>query len=638
MTIRILLLTCMLALAGSSAPAAPVVVKRNMDVLSQMNDFPGVNGAVNYSACWAYVHGNGREFAALGVNTGTAIYEITVPTAPVLKAFIPGPPSVWREIKSYRNWIYVVSEESDSPLAGLQIIRMTNPDQPVLAATYATDFVESHTISIDTTRALLVCNGTKDAAGHELGMRILSLANPEAPVELARWPAGSGYVPHEFYVHDSVPVGGRLYASMLYSGMRIFDIANPSAPAEIGGWLYPGVFSHNSWPDSTGRWLYVTDEMTGEPLKIFDLADPANPVLVNGITSNPKAIVHNAHVKGRELYLSSYTEGVRVLDLSDPAHPAEFGWADPFSEPSGGYLGVWEVCPYLPSGNLIASDRQNGLYVLRPQRTYGIVEVQVQTDDSALTPTTCGLDGCSCIPGECACPGHNDPVPPGPEGAVVRLVALGDSLAAPADGIVRFAPFPGLAIVQAAKFGYESANGVAFVPNAGVASVGVTLVRRPATTLAGTLRAASDGVPVNDGEVIVAHTPLHVHSDSVGGFAFTAVPQDRYRIEAHAPGFVPIAFERDLGDAPTVLEIPLSPVLIRDRFEFPSGWSVDGAGDDATSGRWTRVEPLGTGEPDPALAAAVGRAAHGSACGVAANPSAGHCAAPGAARTGVASP
>jgi len=61
-----------------------------------------------------------------------------------------------------------------------------------------------------------------------------------------------------------------------------------------------------------------------------------NPVEVNGITCNPQAIVHNAHVKGNELYLSNYTEGIRILDLSDPAHPAEFGWADSYPGPRAG--------------------------------------------------------------------------------------------------------------------------------------------------------------------------------------------------------------------------------------------------------------------------------------------------------------
>ena len=64
----------------------------------------------NYSSCCSYVHQDGREYAALGTSSGTAIYNITTPTAPVLVGFIAGPSSIWREMQSYRNWIYVVSE------------------------------------------------------------------------------------------------------------------------------------------------------------------------------------------------------------------------------------------------------------------------------------------------------------------------------------------------------------------------------------------------------------------------------------------------------------------------------------------------------------------------------------------------
>ena len=44
-------------------------------------------------------------------------------------------------------------------------------------------------------------------------------------------------------------------------------------------------------------------------------------------------------VNGHELYLANYTEGVRVLDLTDPHHPAEFGWADTYPGGSGGFGG-----------------------------------------------------------------------------------------------------------------------------------------------------------------------------------------------------------------------------------------------------------------------------------------------------------
>src|SRR5262249_38146884 len=151
----------------------------------------------------------------------------------------------------------------------------------------------SHTVAIDTTRALLVCNGTNDSTGHATGMRVLSIANPESPVPLGWWPGGATPVADADYMHDCVPVGNFLYGASIYSGRaHVFDFSHPAPPALLTTWTYPGAFTHNIWPTADGKTIYVTDEVTGEPLKIFDTSDPASPVLVNEITSNPHAIVH----------------------------------------------------------------------------------------------------------------------------------------------------------------------------------------------------------------------------------------------------------------------------------------------------------------------------------------------------------
>src|SRR6185436_6906935 len=131
----------------------------------------------------------------------------------------------------------------------LQIIRMTDPESPVLAATYNTNFNRSHTVSVDTTRGLLVCNGTNNISGNATGMRILALNNPgigatpETPVELSWWPGGAIPVSSNDYIHDSVPIGNRIYGASIYPGIeRILDITNPSTPTQITSWTYPGGF------------------------------------------------------------------------------------------------------------------------------------------------------------------------------------------------------------------------------------------------------------------------------------------------------------------------------------------------------------------------------------------------------------
>ncbi|HET7499119.1 MAG TPA: hypothetical protein VFM00_12540, partial [Candidatus Eisenbacteria bacterium] len=127
-------------------------VSRNVQLLAHVSNY------TRYSACTAYVAPDGREYAVLGTETGTSILNVTNPSAPYEVGFIPGLTSWWREMKQYRTWLYVSTEAIGG---GIQIIRMTDPEHPVLVNTYTTAFNREHTVTVDTTRALLILNGTR---------------------------------------------------------------------------------------------------------------------------------------------------------------------------------------------------------------------------------------------------------------------------------------------------------------------------------------------------------------------------------------------------------------------------------------------------------------------------------------------
>lgn len=613
------LLSAAIPYSGLAAPPT-----RNLSFEAHRNDYPPQAGGQNYSACWSYVHSDGREYAVIGVNGplgaggGTAIYNVTNPAATYFVGFISGPTSAWREMKSYRDWIYVVTEGT-GPGLGLQIIRMTNPESPVLAATYTTNFRSSHTVAVDTTRGLLVCNGTRNTDGNATGMRVLALNNPglgatpETPVEISWWPGGSIPVSIDEYVHDSVPIGNRLYASSIYPGIeRVIDITDPAAPTQTAWWDYPGGFTHNSWPDATGNWLYVTDETKGEPLKIFDISNLAAPTLFNAITSNPQSIIHNAHVAGAELFLSSYTEGIRVLDLSDPGHPAEFGWADSYPGPSGGFAGVWAVAPFFPSGTVIASDRNTGLYVYRVVRDYGIIRAKVVNGGAVAAAHACGPapGACCCAPDPCACGVTAAPGGPFPD-VEVRLTTQGDSLVTPADGIVQFAPSPGTHTVLARRFGYFDASATRTVGVGSRDTVELELVPRPTSLFTGTVRDQATSAPLDGAEVSLAYTDVHQHT-GVGGLYSLSLPEDTYLLQIRRGGYVPLVFERRIGPGFPGTDYSLPPAPVWDPLEVAGSWTIGAAGDNASGGVWTRVVPLGTGPrppsaPPPVPLSATGR-------------------------------
>jgi len=570
------ILTTLAVLTGLLAPAASrALTLRNFELKAHFDNYPPSSptaGNWNYSSCWSYIHPDGREYAVIGTGTGTAFYNVTDPANAYQVGFIPGIASKWREMKQYRTWMYVVTEGFGAG-EGLQIVRMTDPEHPVLAATYAVGFARSHTVSVDTARAILICNGTRYNAGQGAypfsGMRILSLANPEAPTPLANWPTINITSANEdsVYIHDSVPIGNRLYASSIYYGIhRIFDISNPSAPVQIAAWHYPGGFTHNSWPDKTGNWLYVTDEKNGEPLKIFNIANLAAPVLFNRYTSNPSAIVHNVHVKGDDIFVSNYTEGIRVLDGTDPGHPAEFGFADSYDGPSGNYDGCWEVCPYFPSGTVIASDMQTGLWVYRLRRDYGRLRVTVVNAS------------------------NGQPI----EGATLYRDAGQESLTTTQDGIAVFALDPGSHTILGKVFGYEDAQVTQGVPIGASSQVTLSLTPLPKRDITGTVQGSG---PLPDAEVSFEYTHLHAHTDASGHFAIPGVPIGTYRINVTSPGFIPLRFVRNIGPDDTSLSFKLPPVALWNPIESSTGWVVGAPTDDATSnfsGQWQWVDPVGT--------------------------------------------
>jgi hypothetical protein len=121
-------------------------------------------------------------------------------------------------------------------------------------------------------------------------------------------------------------------------------------------------------------------------LRFWDVADPANPVLVatfatehartdreTGPVDDGWYTVHHPVVLGDRLYASWYSDGVRVLDIADPTRPREVGFfIPPRGQPQPGQLTghverpfVWGV--YVRGDLLLASDYHTGLYILRDQ-------------------------------------------------------------------------------------------------------------------------------------------------------------------------------------------------------------------------------------------------------------------------------
>ena len=114
--------------------------------------------------------------------------------------------------------------------------------------------------------------------------------------------------------------------------------------------------------------LVVHDELNRQlntSVRFFDLSDLGVPTLLSTWVGKTRAIDHNGFVRGNRYYMSHYTRGMTVLDISDTANPKEIGHFDTYPvTDSTSFNGASGIYHYLPSGNILVSDINSGLCIL----------------------------------------------------------------------------------------------------------------------------------------------------------------------------------------------------------------------------------------------------------------------------------
>lgn len=311
---------------------------------------------------------NGHEFAILGGAHHILVFDVTIPIQTQLIGKFPcTATTVWREFKSYKNRLYAVSDNTSE---GLQIFDFSNAPADIHRSYWSSEFFEkSHSITLDTVSGRIYLNGSNAAKN---GLLILDISqNPDKPTFLANVSLPGGYI-HDSYVrHDTV------YASSGYNGLYVYDCkTDPTHPTNLAS-ISTGGYNHNSWPTLDGKYLYYTEEIPhGRPMQVVDLQQLTTSGTIeiknnflNAMTpdTNVQATPHNVFIRDHWLFDSQYEDGVLVYDLApDPLHPRFAFWYDTHPENTqyNGYFGCWGNYPWLPSGTLLASDMQNGLFVL----------------------------------------------------------------------------------------------------------------------------------------------------------------------------------------------------------------------------------------------------------------------------------
>jgi hypothetical protein len=154
---------------------------------------------------------------------------------------------------------------------------------------------------------------------------------------------------------------------------------------------YPGQgYNHSGALTGDGNTFVFMDEVpNGLPVKVLDVSDFANLNVVSTFVSNTGPTPHNPFIIGNICYIAYYQDGLQVYDLANPAIPVRIGYFDTHYQtaiggpyPSPAYQGAWGAYPFLPSGNILVSDMQNGLFVLNGDAMF--TGIDVPTAQSAI--------------------------------------------------------------------------------------------------------------------------------------------------------------------------------------------------------------------------------------------------------------
>ncbi|WP_419943446.1 choice-of-anchor B family protein [Candidatus Palauibacter sp.] len=332
----------------------------------------------------------GVEYALVGRLDGLSIVDLSNPVEPRPVAYLATPigSSDWRDMKVYADHVYVVADYITGH--GMQVLDLTR----VRGLTEFTELqadaryrrvsaVHNLAINEETGFAYAVgSNSGGDTCGG--GLHMIDLSDPKNPIfagchaEAGTGLHGTGYT-HDvqcvvYQGPDSEYAGQEICVGSNETAVVVSDVTDKANPTTLSTASYADHdYIHQGWLSEDHRYFYQNDELdernnrvSRTRMLVWDMADLDDPVLVAEHLGPSEAIDHNLYVHEDVIYHSNYTFGVRILDISNPAHPVERGFFDTVPDHDDKtFDGSWSNYPWFESGIFVATSWDEGLFVLR---------------------------------------------------------------------------------------------------------------------------------------------------------------------------------------------------------------------------------------------------------------------------------
>ncbi len=540
----------------------PAFSQLNMTELGAL-DIPEMH-ETGLNDIWGYTDELGNEYALVGAEDGVSVVDVTDPTTPVEVSWIPGLNSIWRDLKTRGDYAYVTTEA----LQGLMIIDLSglpgDTDLPVTIYNGPDDNMWESAHNLYQDEGYIYIFGAGRGNG---GVIILDVdTDPLNPIEVGIF---DPWYAHDGYVQDDIG-----YFAHIYEGIfSVVDLTDKTSPVLLGTAITPTNFAHNIWASEDGNFVFTTDEVPDGYIGAFDVSDPASIKTLDKIQSSPgqDIVPHNSHVLGNYLYTSYYTDGVVIHDITNPHNLIEVANYDTSPLDSPTTDGCWGVYPFFASGNIVASDRQEGLLIYSAdlhQGSYLEGNITELGTGMALNTVSVTVDGTEI----------ND------ASNVLGDYATGVEWEGPTD--VTY--FKVLYFPQTISIDFE--NGVTVEQD-------VVLEKIPEFTISVQVRDAVTSDPIEGASVLLEHTYID-HDGLTGADGEVEIPlyyQDNYQFYAGKWGHQTVCFVDTMITDETTEIIVYLDQGISDDFTFDFGWSASGT---AARGHWEREIPVGVSGGD----------------------------------------
>ena len=331
--------------------------------------------------CWGWVDPEtNKEYALMATNKGVTFVDITDPAnAQVLGTLKTRTEnSSWRDVKVFNSFAYIVSEATDHGVQAFNLTKLRDVINPPVEFTSDREYAyikSAHNIFINENSGFAYIVGTPDYQG---GPIFLDINDPFSAIESGNY-ADDGYS-HDVQVvtyngPDTDYIGKEILIGSNENEVAIIDVTDKANPQKISTISYSNIgYTHQGWFTEDFKYFLLGDELderdfgTNSRTIIFNFTDLDNPVYHMDYLGPTAAIDHNGYIKDNIFYQANYTGGVRMIDISDIENKnlTEVGFFDTFPDNNNtSFNGAWNVYPFLPSGNIIISDINRGLFVIR---------------------------------------------------------------------------------------------------------------------------------------------------------------------------------------------------------------------------------------------------------------------------------